>query len=582
MKRYLLRNKAVLLYGLLIPVCTMLLPILACTRTVSSPQELTQIAESAATYMTPDMTDTPTPTVTPTPTETPVPTDTPAPLPVYTKVVPTATAAAGLRSTMQVEAISEGKPTFDPGAPVLPDTPTPAGTLTPTPTATISYQDLSEANPHVHIYISQNGDTLNAIASRFGCRVEDITSEETSDPDRFLDAGISFLINDHGRTFSSGTRILPDEYVTMGFPSIGYDLHAEVSAANGWLSQYEEYVSSGEKLDGTGIVNKIARDYSVSPILLIELLEFKSHWLYSTPASIVEETYPLGWLGDTHKGLYKQLSWAAQQLSLGYYGWRYGTLDEIPFYKNPKPEDPIYFSPELNAGSVAIQYLFAQLYPYDEFEEAIYGESGFLQQFYLDFGNVWDNYVSDESGINAALNQPELTLPYSEADAWTLTGGPHEAWTTGSPLGALDFAPQMAQSGCAESQSWVSAPAAGLVLRSEPGVVILDLDMDGHEETGWVLMFLHVATKDRVAAGTTVPLHGHIGHPSCEGGTATGTHLHIARKYNGEWINAYGPIPFDMCGWIPFGGTSYKGGLTRGDETIIAHEYGTSESLVRY
>ena len=46
--------------------------------------------------------------------------------------------------------------------------------------------------------------------------------------------------------------------------------------------------------------------------------------------------------------------------------------------------------------------------------------------------------------------------------------------------------------------------------------------------------------------------------PSCEGGNATGTHLHIARKYNGEWVQAYGPIPFDLSGWIPFGGESCR------------------------
>ena len=35
-----------------------------------------------------------------------------------------------------------------------------------------------------------------------------------------------------------------------------------------------------------------------------------------------------------------------------------------------------------------------------------------------------------------------------------------------------------------------------------------------------------------------------IGHASCEGGVSTGTHLHFARKYNGEWVLADGPLPF--------------------------------------
>ena len=112
--------------------------------------------------------------------------------------------------------------------------------------------------------------------------------------------------------------------------------------------------------------------------------------------------------------------------------------------------------------------------------------------------------------------------------------------------------------------------------------MVLDLDMDGHEETGWVLYYLHIRTDGRVETGTSVPLHGRIGHPSCEGGNATGTHVHIARKYNGEWVNAFGPLPFNMSGWIPFGGLSYRGGVTRGDRTVYAQAYASSETLIGY
>jgi len=55
-----------------------------------------------------------------------------------------------------------------------------------------------------------------------------------------------------------------------------------------------------------------------------------------------------------------------------------------------------------------------------------------------------------------------------------------------------------------------------------------------------------------------------IGHPSCEGGSSTGTHVHIARKYNGEWLDAAGALPFVMEGWTPQEGTAaYSGTLTR-------------------
>jgi hypothetical protein len=63
----------------------------------------------------------------------------------------------------------------------------------------------------------------------------------------------------------------------------------------------------------------------------------------------------------------------------------------------------------------------------------------------------------------------------------------------------------------------------------------------------------------------------HIGHPSCEGGSSTGTHIHIARKYNGEWILADSAIPFNIEGWVPKKeDVPYEGTLTRYEKTVTA------------
>jgi hypothetical protein len=76
-------------------------------------------------------------------------------------------------------------------------------------------------------------------------------------------------------------------------------------------------------------------------------------------------------------------------------------------------------------------------------------------------------------------------------------------------------------------------------------------------------------------------MNDHIGHASCEGGISTGTHLHFARKYNGEWIVADGPIPFLLSGWTAFAGTKpYEGTLVKGDKTIIADVYGQARALI--
>ena len=73
--------------------------------------------------------------------------------------------------------------------------------------------------------------------------------------------------------------------------------------------------------------------------------------------------------------------------------------------------------------------------------------------------------------------------------------------------------------------------------------------------------------------GTAVKPGDRLGHPSCEGGVANATHVHLARKYNGEWISAGGTVPFVLDGWVSSGlGREYDGYLTKGDVKIEAYD----------
>ena len=84
-----------------------------------------------------------------------------------------------------------------------------------------------------------------------------------------------------------------------------------------------------------------------------------------------------------------------------------------------------------------------------------------------------------------------------------------------------------------------------------------------------------------VEAGEFVEQGDLIGHPSCEGGLATGTHVHITRKYNGEWILADGPLPFELGGWVAQAGTrAYQGALVNGDKTVLACSCASSETYI--
>jgi murein DD-endopeptidase MepM/ murein hydrolase activator NlpD len=113
-----------------------------------------------------------------------------------------------------------------------------------------------------------------------------------------------------------------------------------------------------------------------------------------------------------------------------------------------------------------------------------------------------------------------------------------------------------------------------LVLRSDNGEVVLDLDGDGFEQSGWVLLYMHMHTQDRVEEGTWLEQGQRIGHPSCEGGFADATHLHFARRYNGEWIPAgSGSCPMVLSGWTAHeAAMTYDGTMTRGSQERLACE----------
>ncbi|HLE15988.1 MAG TPA: M23 family metallopeptidase, partial [Anaerolineales bacterium] len=223
--------------------------------------------------------------------------------------------------------------------------------------------------------------------------------------------------------------------------------------------------------------------------------------------------------------------------------------------------------------------LFAKFFRLSDLEADLYGEQGFLQLYNQMFGDFSARVV--EPLLPPGLAQPGLELPFTPGDRWSFSGGPHLTWNSGSPRGAIDFSPVTGQAPCVATNAWVTASASGLVTRSAYNTVVIDLDGDGHEQTGWDLLYFHVADRDRIQAGTPVQVNDPLGHPSCERGAATGTHVHFARKYNGEWLPAASPLPFILSGWILQGGArSYEGTLVNGDQVVPANPGGSRQSII--
>jgi LasA protease len=422
-------------------------------------------------------------------------------------------------------------------------------------------------------YVVQEGDTIASIAERFGVTEESIIELNGLTDPGALQVGQTLLIPvPESEVPGPNFKIIPDSELVFGPAANGFDSAEFLKGKHSYLEQYRELVENRERT-GPEILDYVAEHYSVNPRLLLAVLEYAAGWISNPQPPEWKITYPFI-VEAGREDLYRQLAWAADQLNEGYYDWKEAGFD----YWSLADGDMVRIGSGINAGTAGVQYLMARMYGRADWQNAV-GEGGVFSTFQAMFGYpfLW----ALEPIVPEGLVQPMLMLPFEEGVVWYFTGGPHGGWASGSAWAALDFAPSGIPNGCHPSDSWVVASADGLVVRSEEGAVVLDLDFDGNEHTGWTIFYMHIETRDRVPVGKKVILAERLGHPSCEGGFSNGTHVHIARRFNGEWIAAYGPIPFVLSGWTASStGVEYDGYLTKGDESIEACDCGDEENEI--
>jgi len=464
--------------------------------------------------------------------------------------------------------------------------------VVPTPTIYLPPTETLVPTPDVQrdpiVYHSQAGDTLSMVATHFGISVDQIQSNVDLPESSFINPGTMLVIPQVLINTTSGTHLLPDSEFVLSRAIADSDFPADVvdyvNQAGGYLSETREYEHT-RLTHGGEIVKEIAQNNSINPFLLLALLEYQSNWVNGQPQNLAQLKYPLGNINYGEDGLVNQLRWAVNQLSIGYYGWREGRLTEILLENSLSSSNNVTarIEPSLNAGTAALQYYFSQIYDSDEWIQALDDDTGFITTYEEMFGSPEDR-SQYEPLFSHDLIQPELQLPFTPGTVWNYTGGPHGAWEREGSLSAIDFAPSGFRGECSPSYAYVTAAAPGLVVRAENGVVVINLDFIDNEHSGWVLLYLHIATEGRlVNAGDEVIAGDRLGHPSCEGGISTGTHVHIARKYNGEWMTADGPIPFVLSGWTAHQGSkAYKGSLTKpGEGIVIASSFSAPGSQIK-
>ena len=454
----------------------------------------------------------------------------------------------------------------------VPQTAVPQVTLTLAPVGIQPTPNAPKELPVLRIseneYTIQSGDTLARIALLHQVSVKQILERnEIKDPNLIKPGDILILPPASANELANNFKIIPESELVYSPSAKDFDTESVVWQFNGKLSRYEETLEDESHLTGAEIVQRVADENGVNPRLLLALLEYQSGWVRGEGKAGVPEAYPLGLLNPYQAGLYKQLGWAANELLRGSALWEQGSLSVWLLSDG----EVMRIDATINPATAGVQHFFSLVKGINDWKMAV-SETGLYATFEQLFGFPFAFTV--EPLIPEGLTQPEFILPLAPGDVWLLTSGPHWGYGTGSIWAALDFAPPGAEDdyGCYESDAPVLAVADGLVVRSGAAAVVLDLDGDGSEQTGWTVHYFHIGTDGRIPLGTQVAAGDVIGYASCEGGVTSGTHFHIARRYNGVWIGAAGSIPFDLGGWIASSyGTVYDGMLTKDGETVEAY-----------
>jgi murein DD-endopeptidase MepM/ murein hydrolase activator NlpD len=469
-------------------------------------------------------------------------------------------------NSAQPGSLSEGAGTAQaPPTPIVYGSPTPLPGFEGTPTPDPTRPNLFDDDRNYLYHTVSPGETLGQIALQYGSTVEELMSINALESADILDIGQQIVVPAEAQIVGPSIKLIPDSELIYGPGAIDFDVQAVSESLGGSLFEYEEELE-GRTLSGPEIVQLVAHRHSLNPRLLLALLEYRSGWVAQTSAP--DEQFPMGYVREGYEGLYQQLSWAANLVNLGYYGRSEGGLESF----NVGEQSQVSFARDINDGTAGLQ-LFLAAHPETTYEQWLEetGPSGFLATYSELFGSPFA-YTVDPFWPPVEA-EAALLLPWPEGETWYFTGGPHGGWAGGSAWAALDFAPNHEQLGCYESDSWITAMADGLVVRSDFGAVVVDLDGDGYPGTGWVHTYMHLATHERVAAGSFVRQGDPLGHPSCEGGYSNGTHLHLARTYNGRWVSADGERPFVMSGWMSQGlEREYDGLLVRSDDVKEACE----------
>ncbi len=336
--------------------------------------------------------------------------------------------------------------------------------------------------------------------------------------------------------------LLPDSELLLGPTLYNWDASSYVASEGGYMARYSEAVD-GEVLSGAQVVDRVAGEYSVGPRLLLALVDMHSGWVRNPEPA--ERYFPVG---EPLPGLRTGLAQAAASLNRFFYAHLYDGLRTITLKDGTTIEVPAS-----NAATFALLAYLSREATVESWA-GLEAPSRFYAAWAGLFGDPYQ-YLSTEV-LPHPLPEVELRLPFTAGEMWYYVAGPHNAAGPGTPRAAIDFAPPPeGATGCHLALAYVTAAAPGVVARSRGGEVVVDLDGDGFEGSGWTHHYRHLSSFERIEEGKRVKAGDPLGHPSCEGGETTLTRLTFARRFNGAWIPVdYPEAPLIMDGWAALPG----------------------------
>ncbi|MGJ3237893.1 MAG: LysM peptidoglycan-binding domain-containing protein [Anaerolineae bacterium] len=482
----------------------------------------------------------------------------------------------------------------DVSVPTVNPTPIPQQTivLSPIPQQPLSNPTPNATRPPVDIpssHIVQPGDTLSLIATSYGVSLDAILNNNELENPNILSVGQEIILPDVPEQYTPNFKLIPDSRLVRGPGSRNFDIEAFINAQPGYIRAVNDEVrisiENGATLPvietASQIVARVAREYSVDPRLLLAILEYRAGWLSNPLPDEDARLRPIvsAQIAPNADDFYNQLSWMANELNRGYYAWKYRGLVTLTLNDGTR----LLFNSELNPGTIAVQYFFSLDNNSVSQWTADISLNGIYATYAQYFGDPFAGAI--EPLVPNNLQQPQFLLPFENGVEWRYTGGPHGGWGSGSAWASLDFAPSEDRPDgvfCYVANAWITAVAPGVIARTGEGTVVLDLDGDGDESTGWTVMYLHLASEGMIQEGVRVNAGDRIGRPSCAGGFSNATHIHIGRRFNGEWLPAdcqvclpaYQVSSFTMGGWTTVGiaGQYYQGFMDNGTARIQAEQ----------